>query len=191
MKPSHNSRQLGASLLEVLVAILILSFGMLALSGMLAFAVQMPKLAAYRATATALAASHIERMRANPQGFRVAAYAETMSYNNGTVLAAPQTVTALCLYPNCAPDTMATRDKYETNYALQKQLTPTAGMRVTCTAGTCTDLDGDLWIIWLEPTTFASLDSGSSDECPDATAAPTFAAFVVPKPRCLHVRFKL
>ena len=37
MRPTKLSRQGGASLLEVLVAILILSFGMLALSGMLAF----------------------------------------------------------------------------------------------------------------------------------------------------------
>ena len=98
MMPTKLSRQLGASLLEVLVAILILSFGMLALSGMLAFSVQMPKLAAYRATATALAASHIERMRANPQGFAVGAYKETMTYNSGSVVAAPQTVSSLCLY---------------------------------------------------------------------------------------------
>ena len=190
MKTSQLSRQLGASLLEVLVAILILSFGMLALSGMLAFSVQAPKLAAYRATATALAASHVERMRANPQGFRIGAYAETMSYNNGSVLAAPQTVSSLCIYPNCAPDTTATRDKYESNYAIQKQLTSTGGMRVTCNI-VCTDLDGDIWIIWQEPSTFAALDTANSDECPDATAAPTFTAFVSPKPRCLHVRFKL
>ena len=190
MRTQQASRQLGASLLEVLVAILILSFGMLALSGMLAFSVQMPKLAAYRATATALAASHIERMRANPQGFSTDAYKETMSYNSGSVLAAPQTVSSLCLYPNCTPDTMATRDKYESNFLIQKQLTPTGGMRVTCN-GPCTDLDGDLWIIWQEPTTFASLDTGNSDECPDATAAPTFTPFGNPKPRCLHVRFKL
>jgi type IV pilus assembly protein PilV len=190
MMPTKLSRQLGASLLEVLVAILILSFGMLALSGMLAFSVQMPKLAAYRATATALAASHIERMRANPQGFALDAYKETMTYNSGAVLQPPQTVSALCLYPACTPDTMATRDKYESNYNIQKQLTPTGGMRVTCN-GACSDLDGDLWIIWQEPTTFASLDTGNSDECPDATVAPTFTVFVAPKPRCLHVRFKL
>lgn len=192
MRPTNLSRQAGASLLEVLVAILILSFGMLALSGMLAFSVQMPKLAAYRATATALAASHIERMRANPLGFRNGSYTEVMSYNDGSVLAAPSTVGSLCAYPACSPDTMANRDKHETKYALQKQLTPTAGMRVRCTSHpTCTDMDGDLWIIWQEPTTFASLDATNADECPDRSANPTFTTFLSPKPRCLHVRFKL
>lgn len=194
MRPTNLSRQLGASLLEVLVAILILSFGMLALSGMLAFSVQMPKLAAYRATATALAASHIERMRANPTGFRSGAYNEGMTYPNGTPMSAPSANTTLCDYPNCTAGTLADRDKYETKYLIQKQLTSTAGMRVRCTGTptpSCLNLDGDLWIIWLEPTTFASLDPGSADECPDASADPTFTPFTTPRPRCLHVRFKL
>jgi type IV pilus assembly protein PilV len=171
MRPLHLSRQLGASLLEVLVAILILSFGMLALSGMLAFSVQMPKLAAYRATATSLAAGHIERMRANPQGFALDDYKETMTYNSTLPV-----VTA-CTYPSCTPDTIAALDKNDTNQAVRKQL-PVGGMR-------------DIWIIWQEPSTFAALDTATSDECPDPTAAPTFSPFTAPKPRCLHVRFKL
>lgn len=182
MRPSH-SRQLGASLLEVLVAILILSFGMLALSGMLAFSVQMPKLAAYRATATSLASGHIERMRANPAGFALEAYKETMTYN------ATLPVVTACTYPGCTPATMAALDKNETSLAIRRQL-PLGGMRVTCN-GACADMDGDIWIIWQEPSTFASLDTGNSDECPDPTVAPTFTGFVSPKPRCLHVRFKL
>lgn len=195
MKPTPFSRQLGASLLEVLVAILILSFGMLALSGMLAFSVQMPKLAAYRATATALAASHIERMRANPTGFRNGAYTEMMSYPNGAVMGPPSANTTLCNYPTCSSNTIADRDKYETKYLIQKQLTSTGGMRVRCSgpAATpnCLNLDGDIWIIWQEPSTFASLDPGNADECPDPAATPSFPPFVAPKPRCLHVRFKL
>ncbi len=184
MKPSLLSRQLGASLLEVLVAILILSFGMLALSGMLAYAVQMPKLSAYRAAATSLAASHVERMRANPQGFKLESYRQAMSFN----VALP--VVTRCAYPDCTSDTIAALDKDDIGKAIRNQLPGLAGMRVICN-GACTDLDGDLWIIWQEPTTFASLDSTNSDECPDPTIAPTFTAFDSPKPRCLHVRFKL
>lgn len=182
MRPTP-SRQLGASLLEVLVAILILSFGMLALSGMLAFSVQMPKLAAYRATATSLAAGHIERMRANVQGFSDDSYKETMTYNATLAVVTP------CVYPACTADAMAALDKNETNQAIRKQL-PQGGMRVTCN-GTCNGLDGDIWVIWQEPSTFASLNTVTSDECPDPTAAPTFTPFIDPKPRCLHVRFKL
>jgi type IV pilus assembly protein PilV len=63
-------------------------------------------------------------------------------------------------------------------------------MRVTCN-GPCSDLNGDLWVIWQEPSTFAALNAANSDECPDPATAPTFTAFVDPKPRCLHVKFKL
>ncbi len=55
MRDKPMRQQSGASLIEILVTILILSFGMLALSGMMAYAVQMPKFSAYRATAVALA----------------------------------------------------------------------------------------------------------------------------------------
>lgn len=182
MKPKL-SHQLGASLLEVLVAILILSFGMLALSGMLAFSVQMPKLAAYRAAATSLAAGHIERMRANPEGFRLGSYAEAMTFNTALPVVIP------CLFPMCTPASIAELDKNDTNLAIRRQL-PEGGMRVICN-GACTGLDGDIWVVWQEPTTFASLNTDNTDECPDPTVVPTFIAFVNPKPRCLHVRFKL
>ncbi|MCY7319309.1 MAG: type IV pilus modification protein PilV [Ramlibacter sp.] len=181
---TSSSRQFGASLLEVLVAILILSFGMLALSGMLAFAVQMPKLSAYRAAATALAASHIERMRANTAGFALDSYKQTMTFNATLATVAP------CTYPTCVPDTIATLDKDQTGQAIRVQLPGQAGMRVTCN-GACAGLDGDIWIIWQEPTTFAALEAATSDECPNPADAPTFPAFSTPQPRCLHVRFKL
>ena len=59
----------GTSLIEVLVAMLLLSVGMLSLAAMVSYAVQMPKLAGYRAAAVNLAAEEIARMRANPSGF--------------------------------------------------------------------------------------------------------------------------
>ena len=40
----NQTTQIGASLIEVLVAMLILAFGMLSLSSMLSLAVQLPKL---------------------------------------------------------------------------------------------------------------------------------------------------
>lgn len=180
---SPSNHQAGASLIEVLVAILVLSFGMLALGSMMAYAVQMPKLAAYRATASNLAASHIERMRANTAGFAAGSYSETMTYNATLPGVSP------CTYPTCTSDSIAALDKNETNLVIRREL-PLGGMRMTCT-GACTDLDGDLWVIWQEPSTFAALGALNSDQCPDPTAAPSFTAFTAPQPRCLHVRFKL
>jgi type IV pilus assembly protein PilV len=175
--------QRGASLIEVLVAVLILSFGMLALGGMLSYAVQMPKLAAYRAAAASLAAGHVERMRANTAGFVADSYVVGMTYN--TTL----TPGTACVYPFCAAASLAALDNDETNAALRREL-PLGGMRVICNA-TCTSLEGDIWVMWQEPSTLSTFNPVDSDECPDSAVAPVFTAFSSPKPRCLHMRFKL
>lgn len=182
--PSFAHHQSGASLIEVLVSMLILAFGMLALGGMLSYAIQMPKLAGYRATAAFIAASHVERMRANVDGFRTNQYNETWTYQQN-----PPTGT-LCNYPSCNENSIALRDRFETQTALRSNLRPLAGMRVVCEANDCTTRRGDIWIIWDEPSVFVGLDSATSDECPDPGAAPTFT-FPDPRPRCLHVRFSL
>ncbi|MRD47394.1 type IV pilus modification protein PilV [Caenimonas koreensis DSM 17982] len=177
-------RQAGASLIEVLVAVLILSFGMLALGGMLAYAVQLPRLSAYRAAAVTIAAAHIERMRANTVGFANGSYNETMSFRQPLAPSA-------CAYPNCTPDTMATADRYDTNLLLRHDLPGEAGLRMVCNGGDCSTLEGDVWVMWTEPATLASLSAANSDECPLPGSAPAFAAFIAPAPRCLHIKFKL
>lgn len=194
-------KQQGASLLEVLVAVLILSFGLLALGGMLSYGVQMPKLSGYRASATIIATAHIERMRANVDGFRNSEYASakyptephTFGVQSWQTLIKTVSDGGECVYPNCTADKVALIDINETHRALRRELPGFAGLRVTCT-GSCNGLsrpEGDLWIIWSEPTTFASIDGGTSDECPDPNATPSFSPFPSPAPRCLHVKFKL
>jgi type IV pilus assembly protein PilV len=167
----------GASLLEVLIALLILSFGMLGLSGMLGSAVQMSKLSGYRSSAMMLAAGHVERMRANVEGFKAGAYGENMTYNASIAPA------SACAYPTCDAAAIASLDKYETNTALRRAL-PLGGMRLTCD-GACTSGEGDLWVMWQEPSTFAALDSSENDECPLPPSSFTI------QPRCIHVKFKL
>jgi len=191
-------RQSGASLIEVLVAVLILSFGMLALGGMLSYAVQMPKLSGYRSSATSIATGHIERMRANIAGYTSGQYAsasvvgEPHSYDVQFWKIGVLHPTA-CTYPTCTPQSIAWADINETHAALRRELPGWAGIRVTC-SGACNSMatpEGDIWIMWSEPSAVAALDAGTSDECPDPTVAPTFTAFTSPKPRCLHMRFKL
>jgi type IV pilus assembly protein PilV len=189
MKKSHP--QSGVSLIEVLVAIVILSFGMLALGGMLAYAVQLPKLSSYRSTATQLAADYIERVRANSTGFLNGDYQENLSYDGTfTVPAVPRAGTPEnCTYPNCTPGQMATTDKSQMNRALRLEL-PAGGMRFTRA-----DIDGlptstregDLWIIWQEPSGLSSLNNAASDNCPSQING----ALATPAPRCLYIRFSL
>jgi type IV pilus assembly protein PilV len=181
--------QSGASLIEVLVAVVILSFGMLALGSMLAFAVQLPKLSGYRAMATMLAASHIESIRANPAGFANGDYQENLSYDGSFTV--PDT--AICTYPSClsgsAGNTLARMDTANLKRALRQTL-PAGGMRLTraTVAGAATSTtEGDLWIVWQEPSGFAQLNAGGSDNCPTQVTS----TYTDPKPRCLYIRFHL
>ncbi|TWO69082.1 type IV pilus modification protein PilV [Caenimonas sedimenti] len=183
--PFLSRRQSGATLLEVLVTVLILSFGMLALGGMMAYAIQLPKMSGNRATAMMLAASHVERMRANVAGFRAGNYSQAENYE-ATV--AP---VAECAFPNCTASGLANYDKYQTTAELRRTLAgsdslESAGFQVTCPGGPtiCTAAEGDLWVLWQEPSTFAGLDGAANDECPTGLSA-------VVQPRCIHIKFRL
>jgi type IV pilus assembly protein PilV len=174
-------RQSGASLIEVLVAILLLSFGMLSLGAMLSFAVQMPKLSGYRATAVNLASSHIERMRANPG--QLGDYDQS-SYDGTFVDIALND----CDYPTCNESSLAAMDNAATQRAARHEL-PAGGivMRRDDTSGTVSTTVGNLWIVWQEPSTYAALNPSTSDNCP----LEITGTYTNPRPRCLYVRFKL
>ena len=180
----HHARQSGALLIEVLVAMLLLAFGMLALSATLSVAVQLPKLSGHHASAVNLAASHIDRIRANADGFG----------NYMTPLPLTQTgwsfdaiAPSNCTYPDCTVALMAAMDDADTRQAVRIAL-PAGGMLVTCDSAPCTqNSHGNLWIFWQEPSTYAALVSSSSDNCP----AQVTAIYTLPKPRCLYVGFKV
>lgn len=183
-KNSTFKLQKGASLIEVLVSILLLSFGLLSLAGLHAYAIQMPKLAAYRATASSLANSYVEAIRANPQGFANGGYDEVLYYTGGRDL---PSVSGGCVYPACTADTLAALDKMNMKFAVRSEL-DAGGMRLErpATVGGVTNVNqGNLWVFWLEPSTSSVVDSANSDNCP-----PQINSFV-PRPRCLYIRFQL
>ncbi|MCL1484480.1 type IV pilus modification protein PilV [Marinobacter sp. M3C] len=180
--------QSGAFLIEVMVATLLLSLGVLPLVAMMTFSVQMPKLAGYRATAVNLASNYVERMRANPANpanpDRLFPYSEKPSSYDGTQSDISAPPLSLCDYPTCDTYTMVIRDVYEMQVAARREL-PAGGIVVSCDLGGCSNGIGNLWIMWQEPDTFAALNPSSSDNC------PTGVASTAPNPRCLYVRFKL
>lgn len=184
LSPGVRSQQRGASLIEVLVAVLILSFGLLSLGTMLSFAVQMPKLSGYRTTATNIASDHIERIRANPTEFALGTYAVASNYD-GTFNSISL---AECTYPNCTSATLAAMDNAATRVAA-RTLLPKGGLMVTCDAVGCgaNNTYGNLWIIWEEPSMAAALNAANSDSCPPQVTSAAFN----PAPRCLYVRFKV
>lgn len=178
---AQGHREAGASLVEVLVALLVLSLGMLSLCGVLAFAVQSPKLSAHRATAVHLASSHIESIRANPAGFYSGRYATPLRWGN-----APQSKPlAPCEYPHCASGALADQDTARLSDAVHVAL-PGGGMQVACEPSPCSPTShGDVWIVWEEPATYAALEAQASNACPpDTPVLPTTV-----QPRCVHLRF--
>lgn len=179
-RPAPSRLESGATLVEVLVSVLILSLGMLSLSSMMAFTVQMPKLSGYRATAANIASSHIERMRANRAGFASGEYATTSSYDGSFSPRFPQP----CAYPDCTVSSLAIMDDAATKQWARSAL-PAGGVLTSCDPNPCTPNSmGNIWVMWQEPTTRAWLDPVSSDSCPPSVTATN------PRPRCLYARFK-
>lgn len=172
-------RQSGASLIEVLVAVLILSFGLLSMGAMLSFSVQMPKLSGYRSIAVNIASELVERIRANPTAFAASNYTTTLNYDGGYGLVSANN----CVYPNCTKASLATMDIAAIKFEA-RTLLPAGGISVACDATGCAapNAAGNLYIMWLEPETRTNPLS-NTDVCP----AGTFPAGT----RCLFVRFNL
>ena len=187
--PMNHQLQAGVSLIEVLVAILLLSFGILAVGTMLSYTVQMHKLSGYRAAAINLASSYIERIRANPGGFSNGSYDKVSSYESSLTKLSIDS-TKICAYPICDMNTLATMDFEQEKVAVRREL-PAGGMLMLrdTTSGISSSTTGNMWIVWQEPSTYAVLDPSSSDNCPkvvtDTYPDPN------PKPHCVYMRFKL
>lgn len=184
MKPGrcHRRNQDGALLIEVLVAMLLLSLGMLSLGAMLSFSVQMPKLSGYRSAAVNLASSHIDRIRANPGGFPD--YEKPL---HETAWSFEKIESIDCQYPNCVTASLAAMDDAATRRAVRAAL-PAGDLLVTCDTTPCNqDSHGNLWIVWQEPVTHEKLDTSSWDSCPTEVTK----IYTLPKPRCMYVGFKV
>lgn len=181
--PTRARLQSGSSLIEVMVSIVLLSFGILTTGLTMAYAVQMPKVSGYRATAVDLANNYIERMRANPGA--LASYAAVATSYDGTQAA--RAAPTKCEYPSCTPASLVTMDSQQIQFATRANL-PAGGVVVSCdnTSGSaCSSGFANVWIVWQQPDTFAAITAANSDNCPPGLTPKT------PQPRCLYARFKL
>ena len=113
------NRQIGFSLIEVLVTLVILSFGLLGVAGLLVSGVSNAASSEATSKASQLVADMADRMRANPE----VALSATSEY-----------ITAYADSPAATPTSIATRDKKEWLEALAAQL-PQGDGRITVTSG--------------------------------------------------------
>lgn len=184
--PARLSRQRGATLIEVLVTILILSIGLLAMAAMMAYATLLPKFSGNRSVAISIASNMIDRMRSNPStespSFSITNY-NTATFSTTFTPSASLPAGSTCAYPSCTRAAIATMDLAIIQQQLTQQLTP-AGITIAVTDAA--NNEGNLWVIWQEASTFSNLAVGS-DNCP---AAVNVLA-LTPAPRCIYMPFKL
>ena len=112
-KTEYNTRQNGVSMVEVLVAIVVLSFGLLGLAGLQADGLRSNNDAYMRSQATLLAYDMLDRMRANLQGVENGFYDDLFS----TTPTDPD-----CVGSGCSIQQMSEHDAFEWNEKLAELL---------------------------------------------------------------------
>jgi type IV pilus assembly protein PilV len=179
-------REAGFSLVEVLVAMFVVSMGILALAALLQAATRYSKLGELRATATLLASDIADRIRANPIG----AEAATGGYDltDKDVAGPPVPPHAPCSSEApCGPSELARLDLADWTTRLHATL-PQGAARIQFHPGH-PPVPGyvDVWVGWADPLT---LSPGVSSEhagpdCPDAWKTSD------PPVRCVYLQVPL
>ena len=113
-----QAAQNGITMLEVLISIVVIAFGMLGVAGLQAFALKNSQGASYRSVATVLATDLIDRMRANPVAATSGLYAS--GAKQGDVADKPN---ADCLgKAGCTTSALAAHDLKEWQIAVDAAL---------------------------------------------------------------------
>ncbi len=162
--PTH-----GFSLVEVLVAMLVVAMGILALAGLLQASVRYSKMSELRSTATLLANDIADRLRANPIGAKLGADGYDLTAKAfPTALAA--THAGCTRAAPCDPAELARADLTAWTARLRATL-PKGSAWVQFHAGKAPAPDFvDVWVAWADPLTLAPGMSTerSGAECPPA-----------------------
>lgn len=120
------SRQRGVSLIEVLMAVLIFSIGLIGMAGLLVMATRSNQAAYLRTQVTFLAGSMVDRMRANPVGVW------SHSYDSTDYASISGSSTCDDATP-CDPGEVATRDQ-QVWVSQLKSFLPNPQATIACTA---------------------------------------------------------
>jgi len=151
-----NRQQNGFTMLEVLVAIVVLAFGLLGLAGLQADGLRNNTSAYLRSQATLMAYDMMDRMRANMHGV------ESGDYNNlmGTTPTDPS-----CITTGCSVAQMAQHDAYEWSQQLAEILPSGQGRVIGNGAGSAFSIT----VMWDDRRTGATGTNCSGDPAVDLT----------------------
>lgn len=144
------SLQRGLSMIEVLVSLSVVAFGLLGLAGLQARSMSFQKDSFDRKAAAEMAAQITERVRANYDGFRAGNYNQTMLATDATPVSVPA-----CGDPqNCTAAEVAARDWAMWRIDVRRRL-PVSGAYLAAPANA---MQMQLVMAWQEVTEDAAVD---------------------------------
>jgi type IV pilus assembly protein PilV len=121
----------GFTMLEVLISIIVIAFGLLGVAGLQAFAIKNNQSASMRITATTLATDLVDRIRSNYLGL-------SNGYYNQPDLSAYGTQQSSCIsVAGCTSQQLAQNDLYEWSQRVAAALP--GGTGIVCVDGTSND----------------------------------------------------
>lgn len=164
----------GVTLIEILVSVLIMCFGILAMISMMNVASRYNKTTEFRSVAVLMANDYADRIRANYEGR--AAYGLAAEYE-AAVLTDPVSVPPCAIANECLAAELALVDQAQWRNSLLRALPGAAGFATWNAAAQAYDL----WVGWVDPAADANAPK-AGNECP-AEFGDT--------PRCVYMRVAL
>ena len=169
----HATCQRGFTLLEVLVALLVISIGLLGIAGMQALAINNTSVARVQSLAAIHASSLASAMQANEAYWTNGSLANTTVVNTTLSDATLNGQATNCWSATCTAVQMAAWDLKQWGQALQNTL-PGGNGQVTCTTVVGTPITCTITVRWQEKT--VGLNSGQGT----AAAAQSYSMVVQP-----------
>jgi len=178
-------REAGFSLVEVLVAMFVVSIGILALAALLQGAMRYSKMGELRATATLLANDIADRIRANPTGVTTGTGYDLTPTAWPAPLVAPA---AACTRATpCSPGGLAHADLSAWTARLRATLPDGSAYVRYHPASGAAGRSVDVWVGWRDPGTLPALvpTERAGTECPPAWGGTDSSV------RCIHLQVGL
>lgn len=164
MKRTSIRRLRGLSMIEILVTLVIVAFGVLGLLGLQARALSFQKDSFDRRNSAEMVAQLAERARANHLGFVSGNYAMNFSIATATPAGAPATCAAPAA---CTIAEVAARDRTQWAIELRRRMPGSAAYLEWNAADPRTLL---VTLAWVEPTQGGAVTTGADATCADLNA---------------------
>jgi type IV pilus assembly protein PilV len=174
-----NSRARGFSLVEVLVALIVMSIGLLGIAKMQAAALSNTAIASIRSLAAIEASSLASSMHAN-RGYWSSPFVATTITLSGSTVTPNVAPVADCVAVSCSPAGLAAYDLQQWTTAALQVLPPDYQATITCTP-TVTPPNCTIQIQWAEKSVAVNVDG--KKEAADTSLAlnlPKYELYVEP-----------